>query len=380
VNQRIDAFGWTLGAGMEYALDPAWSLGIDYGYLRFDGVRMPTPQTVDVPMAGPPSNVPSSSSALTFSQHLVKLALNYRWGVRAAATSDADRQAWAAQDRADWTPGWEFDLGTRYWYSFGTFRNANGGRATLISRLTYDGMQAHSGELFARLDSPFNVFVKAVAGGGFIASGWMNDEDWAAEETPPVSYTNTLSSPLTGSLNFLTADLGYNLWRGPDHKVGLFVGYNRFQILMNTFGCAQIANPGSGFCSPPSDPAFNGISETDVWQSFRFGTSAEVKLSDRFMLGGEFAFLPLVHYDGLDSHLARRPPVYFPVTGTGQGVQAELLLSWRATEALSLGLGGRYWAWWTTSAEQTDIPNTFEASMERYGVFLQASYKFQPRR
>ncbi|MFI5002849.1 MAG: hypothetical protein ACHQK9_23430, partial [Reyranellales bacterium] len=121
------------------------------------------------------------------------------------------------------------------------------------------------------------------------------------------------------------------------------------------------------------------ISEIDTWHSARVGTSAEVKMGDRFKIGGELAWLPYVFYDGLDIHRQRNPPVYFPVQGTGHGVQAELILSYQATDALSFGVGGRYWAMWTTNAIQTDsVGNYFTANTERYGVFVQAAYHFSP--
>jgi len=47
------------------------------------------------------------------------------------------------------------------------------------------------------------------------------------------------------------------------------------------------------------------------------------------------------------------------------------------TDALSLGLGARYWAMWTTNAVQTDLAtNLFTINTERYGLFAQASWKF----
>ncbi|WP_247480472.1 outer membrane beta-barrel protein [Bradyrhizobium sp. CW9] len=43
-------FGWTVGAGIEQALTPAWSLKFEYDYMSFDGTRLATPPT----MQGPP--------------------------------------------------------------------------------------------------------------------------------------------------------------------------------------------------------------------------------------------------------------------------------------------------------------------------------------
>ena len=45
-------------------------------------------------------------------------------------------------------------------------------------RLTYDGLQANSGELYGRVDSPYRIFVKGNAGLGRVFNGHENDEDW----------------------------------------------------------------------------------------------------------------------------------------------------------------------------------------------------------
>lgn len=370
----VSAWGWTVGAGVEHAVSPRWSLSAEYDYLRFAGLRVTTPATV----AGEPPTgiveVPAASSGLTINQHVFKMGLNYRWGAGPKPASEAA----VPPDRSTWAPTWEFELGARYWYSSGNFRNSNGGQAsTPISRLSYVDMTGHSGEVFARLDSPYEVFVKAFAGGGFIAGGTLYDEDWgnAAATGGREGYSLSASS-LSGSFNYFTGDLGVNVLHGPDYKAGLFVGYNRFQVVQSGFGCAQIANDATGVCAPPYPSGRNSLSELDTWQSLRVGTSLETKIFDRLKIGGDFAFLPYVVYDGLDIHHLRVPPKYFPVRGTGQGFQVEVILSWQATEALSIGIGGRYWALWTTNALQTDAPDSFTSNTDRYGVFVQAAYKF----
>ncbi len=60
------------------------------------------------------------------------------------------------------------------------------------------------------------------------------------------------------------------------------------------------------------------------------------------------------------------------------------------TENLKLGIGGRYWAMWTTSANQSCHggcneagtsfpPSPYTANAERYGAFVQMSYQFVTR-
>ncbi len=41
--RRFTQWGWTLGAGLEYALGSRWSLGFEYDYLHFGGHALATP-------------------------------------------------------------------------------------------------------------------------------------------------------------------------------------------------------------------------------------------------------------------------------------------------------------------------------------------------
>lgn len=385
VRRSIDAWGWTVGAGIERSLSPSssWSMFAEYDYMRVASVAVATPATVIGTSSSTIAPVPGGTSSVSFDQHTVKLGLNYRFGGPAAAARAPDPDAGSESGSAPpWSPGWEFTLGTRYWYAWGRYGNSNGRTDEIVSRLTYTDMRAHSGELVARLDSPYGVFAKALGGGGFITSGIMFDEDWgdATESNNPLQAYSRTDSGVSGSMNYFTFDVGYNVMRGTDHKVGLFVGYNRLQVVMSAFGCNQLVNPSPGVCDPAPASGRNGISELDTWQSLRTGVSAEVKLSPRFSLAGEVAYLPYASYAGLDIHHLREPVVNFPWQGKGQGVQAELIATWQATDAFSLGLGGRYWSLWTNTAFQSNVPtNVFFADTQWYGLLVQASYRFLPK-
>lgn len=374
-NQVVSAWGWTIGAGVEYAFAPKWSLDVGYQYLRFNAGTVQTPQTIDVTSAGHVTTVPGGgSSSLAQDMHIARLGLNYHFGAPTAARSESYGTPSSAE--APWTPGWEFEAGARYWYSSGNFTSANGSPGTLVSRLPYNNLDGHSGEVFARVDAPFNVFVKGFIGGGGIANGTMYDEDWGLSNTlasEPTGYEITQSG-VNGSLSYFTADVGYNVLRGRDHKVGLFVGYNQFHTILNTQGCEQLVSPGSGVCFPTIGNATNAISETDTWRSLRVGASAEVEVLERLTLGVDLAYLPYVRAEGLDEHRLRS--LAFPVNGTGNGVQGEIVLSYQVTDAFSFGVGGRYWAMWTANAYMTDASSYFTLDTQRYGVFLQGSYKF----
>jgi outer membrane protease len=190
----------------------------------------------------------------------------------------------------------------------------------------------------------------------------------------------------SGWLKYAAADIGYNVFRNPNYKVGPFVGYSYFRQSLNAFGCTQLTTPGSA-CDPPFPSNKPIISEDETWQSLRVGVSAAATIWNRFEINGDVAYLPYAQYSGLDSHLARPSILYFPQTGTGRGVQTELILTYLMTENLKLGIGGRYWAMWTDGARQGcrgacsgtgDEVNSapYTADTERFGGFVQASYRF----
>jgi len=373
-NQMISSWGWTIGAGIEYAFAPRWSLDVGYQYMRFNAGTVPTPETDDVTSAGHVTAVPAGVSSVTQDMHIARVGLNYHFGELSKAASDTYGTPSSAE--APWTPGWEFEGGARYWYSSGNFTSSNGSTNALVSRLPYNNLDGHSGELFARLDAPFNAFIKGFIGLGGIANGAMYDEDWALPSSlasEPSGYEITQSG-VNGSMNYLTLDVGYDVLRGRDHKVGLFVGYNRYQTVLNTQGCEQLVSPGSGVCYPTIPNSTNAITETDTWHSLRVGAAADVELLDRLKLGVDLAYLPYVLVESLDQHKLRS--LNFPTNGTGNGVQAEIVLSYAVTDAFNIGIGGRYWSMWTANAWLNDYSSYVTLDTQRYGVFLQGSYKF----
>lgn len=401
-SERTSAWGWTVGGGIEQALTPAWSLSLEYNYYRFAATHVFTPDTINVTQAGEFTAVPGSTSSVTQDLHVIKLGVNYHWGEDPAAVWSAALAGNIAPIPVKARPlpaplGWEVDTGARYWYSTGKSTTTTG-VDSLASRLTYDNLTGHSGEVFARLDTPPNVFVKGLIGGGAITSGKQNDEDWGMITEPepnstdprvPTSFEVT-KSDVSGSLKYATADVGFNALHSRDYKVGPFIGYNYFHQTMNGFGCVQLVLPGS-VCDPPVPSNIKNITESDTWQSVRVGIAAETVVWDRFRMSGDVAYLPYVHFNGLDTHALRQPVTLFPEEGTGHGVQAEVILSYFVTERLGLGVGARYWSMWTTNASQTCTgqciltpgagmtslpPGPITAATQRYGTFAQLAYRF----
>jgi outer membrane protease len=331
---------------------------------------------------------------------LVKMGLNYKWGANPLSLNDVAPVAAVIRDAPAplWLAGWGGEAGARYFGSWGRFQkdlgqfNSSGlPNISAVSRLTYSDMQTNSGELFGRIDSPWRVFVKGFVGTGVNNGGGMNDEDFGIPLfTTYAGYSNTNSS-VTGNIQYGAFDAGVNLLQAPGYKVGVFAGYFYFNQNMSAFGCQPIANIN---CIPnvPSDGSA-GITESDKWQAVRVGVSGETRLINRLGLSADIAYLPVVHFSGVDNH-------YFGNTGmiasvnpesanSGAGVQLEAMISYYVTPQVTVGMGGRYWALWTNNGHASrtvddgfPIPETppqaFKAFAEQAGVFLQAAYHFGP--
>jgi len=387
-------WGWTIGAGVEHAMTPAWSLKLEYDYYRFGDESITTPPGF-VLEAAPPSpvggRVAPATSNISQDAHVFKIGTNYKFGADPWARWDgAPGNMFVKAPRAGWAPGWEVDLGTRYWYSSGKFQWDNFAAANILeSRLTYDKLRAHSGEVFGRIDSPWNVFVKGVIGGGRITGGHMNNEDWGL--TPAIAgvftaYSNTLSEPVKGPMRYANVDVGYDLTRGPGYKAGAFIGYHYSREVMNAFGCTQTVATAL-LCVPSFGPGVLAITETAKWQALRLGFAGEVMLWDRLRLNGEVAYLPWVKFNGRDDHHLRPGTFFTQFADGGHGVQTEVVLSYLVTNQLSIGVGGRYWAMWTQDGQFTctgcdapgvtsSPPNPFKGNTERFGTFVQGSYRW----
>jgi opacity protein-like surface antigen len=382
-------WGWTVGAGLEQRLSPAWSIKAEYGYARFGhrGIMAPgggmlttlfDPGSL-VNTAGQPTRVSADA-------HLVKLGLNYHLG-RGGAPSDAVP---ALLSKASPLPAWQLDVGARYWYSQGRYQNdlamtTNMAQQNhLISRLTYEST-AHSGEVFWRIDSPRRIFLKGFAGLGGIASGHMNDEDWfPTDPRDAMAYSNTYHGKVTGTIGYATLDLGADILGDAENRIGVFVGYNFYRDRKDSFGCTQIGLPHpSSICGVPEPANKIAISQSEDWHSLRLGINGIVTVAPGLRFAVDAAYLPYAHISALDIHHNRTemPSPNSPAWGEGRGVQLEAILSYDVTPQFSVGVGGRYWAMWTTNVLTAGFGSATPTEalpirVERYGTFLQGSYKF----
>ena len=371
------AWGWTVGGGVERAVSPRWTVKAEYGFLSFDeDFTAPRSRFQTMPPIAATTAFPAARTDLSHDIHQFKVGMNYKLGAAGAPDTPDPAAAFHAA-------GYTLTAGARYIYGWGQFHKDLGlqgiGLRSLASRLTYDDDGTHGGEAFARLDTPFGLMVKGLIGGGD-SNGTLNDEDWGLPfPTAFIPYSNTLST-VDNEIDYGIVDVGYAWWRGEGYSVAPFAGYTQFNQDMTGLGCRQIANRFSD-CAVPIPTNVRGITEDDTWQALRLGAAAEVTVLPRLSLAAEAAYLPYVKFRGTDDHLLRN--LLSPEEGNGTGVQLEAALSYALTDTLSLGVGGRYWAMWTTSGN-VNFGGTGELVPMRYAVeqaqlLVQGSYKFGAR-
>jgi len=288
-------------------------------------------------------------------------------------------------------PGYSFEVGARYWYSSGKLaknlfddpRSSN----NLNSRLTYDGLAAHAFEMFGKVNLPSSLFVKGYAGLSGLGKGSLNDEDFPPAILP---YSSTLSDQRGGQLNYATIDLGYGFAANPNTTISLFAGYGYVGEKVNAYGCNQIA--GNPFvCAPAISANVLAITEDSSWHAARLGLGMEFKPFDRLTLSAEAAWVPFAAIKSFDTHWLRLGSTFgsfsgaIPQSAAGTGLQLEALLAYQVWDCFSVGLGGRYWRFDTRGTGNLEqmvvgIANPMSQPMdftfERYGAFLQGSYKF----
>ena len=358
-----DRFGWTIGAGMAYALDAHWSATAEYGYYSFGG------HTVAFPVPAVPA---TGTYRVSQAQHIAKFGLDYRFG---GAGGDVAGPAISNDVTGE--------FGSRIGYSTGRFQKRLYDAFTpsqLNSVLTWPGQSGLASESFARFDHVSGVFLKGTFGGVSIGKHHMNDEDTAFAMFPD-PYSNTRSATNNGRSVYGTADLGYTFLRRGGMDLGAFVGYGHYTQRVNAYGCTQVAAGGT-VCVPAGsvNPSALTLSETEHWNALRLGLVGSVMLTERLKLSGEAAWLAHAKMNAKDNHWLR--PDINPLSEKGdssKGYQLEAVLSYAVTDRWSVGAGARYLSLKADGGVQFPYPiprspEKFESS--RLTGFLQASYRF----
>jgi hypothetical protein len=181
-------------------------------------------------------------------------------------------------------------------------------------------------------------------------------------------------------MRFGGLDVGYNLINLPTGTLGAYAGYRALYESGKGFGCVQIAT-NAPICGTPIEPNnLLGLTETETWRAAAIGFNARLPFADRWRFELDAAYLPFVDMQGIDQHWNRPDINPGPERGYGWGTQVEAILSYMLTDRWSVGLGGRY-QYLATTSTYTQFPASFPNQVEkfyteRYGGFLQASYRF----
>ena len=367
--------GWTAGAGAEYLFATAW--GVKLEYLHYD-LGDATTDAYRRVLAGF-----HTQSTFDVSGDLLRVAVDYHLGDPAGYSGDDGPLAPIVQTLSTL----KYVAGVRYWYGDGTMRySLRRDGPGLNSRLSYTGLESHSGELFARIDHPAGFFGKMTIAAAAVADGRLTDEDFPPVTTPA---SRTQSSQHDGALSYVTADAGYTLFDRAGIQIAPFVGFAYYHDQLNAYGCTQrAANP--NICAITSPSALT-ISEDADWDAIRIGLSGSwITPWDGLRLGLDAAWLPYGQIDGNDDHWLRlgtpgiRNSLAGPIgqTGIARGLQLEATASMPLTDQIDAGLGGRYWYLYSRGASLFD--GTFSSfarpetdfSTRRAGVFAQMSVHF----
>jgi hypothetical protein len=288
-----------------------------------------------------------------------------------------------------------FEAGLRYWYSSGEmkFGFANGdplfGNPT--STIDWNQTDAHSGELFARIDHrPTGLFAKGMLGGGNIKAGEMIDRDFIVNQ---LSFSDTSSDVRDGHLRYGLIDAGWSFdVPNAPIRIGLFGGYQYWTSRMTAYGLrCNPDNLNNLFC-----PAGTSLVAPDTavmvyeptWHAARVGVDAKMMVTSQLSVSGEAAWIPYATLNNKDSHLLRQgmadlgpAPNIFTNSRDASGFAGEIFLNWHFMKNFELGAGLRYWEFSAHSTVVTFGPTHtpgFEGNRfidQRYGVLLQLKGK-----
>jgi outer membrane protease len=283
------------------------------------------------------------------------------------------------------------EVGLRFWYGRGkTGKDLFDPSGTaLVSRLTYNNLALFSAEAYARFDLDTGWFAKGFIGGGGFRNGTLTDEDFPPGISP---YSATLSTLDQSYPAYFTFDAGYNILRGPDFRVGAFAGYHYLLEKVSAQGCGQLATNPFVCGGVPIPNQVKVITQDNNWNALRLGLDGAYDVTDRLRLSVDAAWLPYVWLNGTDSHWLRigtdigdfAGPI--PEDGKGWGYQLEGIISYRVSDYVSVGVGGRYWHMETKGLTHFEgnvvgvaaSPQPVNWSNDNYGVFVQTSLRFGP--
>jgi len=373
------AVGYVVGAGVQYAMGPDWSVGLEglaYDLGNRDTVAVANFVTYDNLGNILPS--PQLDTKADFSGFQLRLTATYTFDGRATEPS--------YEPSADPNTEVPITVGMRSGVSIGQSQMTlfDGSGSLKVSRLTYSGAAALTEEPYFQMQMPdWNMYVSGFLGLGQQSGGNLKDEDFPPTISP---YSSTNSSLQSGQLQYGVLDVGYNPLVTDWYKVGGFVGYTFQYDNYNAFGCTQTAsNP--LVCGGNAVSGSNlTISDSFNWNAARIGLSGSVKLPDGVTLSGDAAWLPVVSFSETNYHWLRMPGDFsgpLPGAGTGAtGFQLGATADYMITPNFDIGAGVRYWSMSAKGhinfqdASAGGGPQVATFNSQRAQAFLQTGYHF----
>jgi hypothetical protein len=293
--------------------------------------------------------------------------------------------------RPSYEPEWEtgmdslrFELGARYWYSWGAQDASFASPYGPIDLTVRD--QTQIGEIHGRIDDLHtSTYLKAMAGLGFATTGTY--------DISPAAGGNIGGASQIG---YVGADYGYMPLGEMDGPFagGGFLGYTYWRDAPD-IGSGQIAT-GFDFAGNPTEFA-SAPDSLDI-HALRLGLRGTAEF-DMFDFQAEVAAVPYAHVSGALGGSAPDGftfdgvpvPVYenaqTTLSGRGYGVMAETMVGFHPTENITVRLGGRAWylqgeleakfngtAGGAAQPEETLTSTT--ASVFRYGLLAELTGRF----
>lgn len=254
----------------------------------------------------------------------------------------------------DETDALAFEVGLRYWYSWGAMSVSSGGT-------TSSSDQSHIGEAHLRIeDHSSNAYMKALGGYSIAIDGNYS--------TP--SGSDTIAD---GHIAYFNADFGWNAWGdGNGSGFGGLIGYGywneapdtgRYNYTTATDASDIVFDPDTGQTFLPGDSAPNNLTA----HMLRLGLQGKAKVADVFDVTAELAAVPYAKVSGTvgvdevsfntDEYAGPAQAPYSgengnidfmrssptELDGWGYGAMAELWVGVKPAENITFRVGGRAW-------------------------------------
>jgi hypothetical protein len=267
-------------------------------------------------------------------------------------------------------------VGVREWLSQGRSAHNIGapdGNPNVLSELTWRGTNSLITEVNADLVVQRFVVTGSI-GYGTIGSGTLLDQDWDGDNRTQKS-SETLSRVNDGSVLIISLTPGVRAfqWTAEGNPVlggiDVLLGYQFWREQYVGFG-------GQNQLGPGQLPDVKSITQTNTWQSLRFGSRITVPILSRLALKGSVFYIPVTYYRNEDIHhlrtsgpdALRQDPSFLTTASGGNGVQLEGSVAVRVWRQFTIEAGYTYWDIRSGSGAVQAYPTSGGVVLESHNV------------